>query len=253
MLAQEEREGKPASESSVLSQCLMRRQHEVLFLSGLSRLPVHVCRGLGSLAREKLLFLYCFLWLFVNREDVPGIRASDQGLKETEPSGWTASGHPETLLSSGLTPLTAGSRCTCVSGSTLFLPTWKPLFALAEVAAPEVGVASGGSVNGLLASWSPPGQRVRFVLQTIYHGCWLTLRPESEFVLRGRDCAEWPGSQGPAQTQPTSSPAARSRPCAEPSRRDGTRPSVPGSVLVRDTDGSTGSAKTICSLSTHRL
>ena len=108
MLAQEEREGKPASESSVLSQCLTRRQHEVLFLSGLSRLPVHVCRGLGSLAREKLLFLYCFLWLFVNREDVPGIRASDQGLKETEPSGWTASGHPETLLSSGLTPLTRG-------------------------------------------------------------------------------------------------------------------------------------------------
>ncbi|CAI9173376.1 unnamed protein product [Rangifer tarandus platyrhynchus] len=108
MLAQEEREGKPASESSMLSQCLMRRQHEVLFLSGPSRLPVHVCRGLGSLAGEKLLFLYCFLWLFVNREDVPGIRASDQGLKETEPSGCTASGHPETLLSSGLTPLARG-------------------------------------------------------------------------------------------------------------------------------------------------
>lgn len=105
MLAQEEGEGKPTSESSMLYQCLMRRQHEVLFLSGPSRLPVHVCWGFGSLAGEKLLFLSCFLWLFENREDVPRIGASDQGLKETEPSGWTASGHPETPLSSSLTPL----------------------------------------------------------------------------------------------------------------------------------------------------
>lgn len=36
-------------------------------LSGRSRLPVDVRWGFGFfLAGEKLLFLYCFLWLFIN-------------------------------------------------------------------------------------------------------------------------------------------------------------------------------------------
>lgn len=90
----------------------------------------------------------------LNRKDMPGIRASDRGLKEKEPSGWTASGRPETPPSSGLErPSPVASHRTRVCGSTLFPPTWKPPVALAE--APRwVWPACERLAGELASAWS---------------------------------------------------------------------------------------------------